>query len=191
MLEVEQQHVILALHRGFSESLLEIQKHGDAILQSLIQYKDKKAVKTEPLKTIYKTIRETCAPDGSLSNVKHRLDGLLFFQIGQYMEESILWEVYYKRSVWLNSYNDPAPKPIFDTCDTLTEPDIAYLCNFCSLYQGCIKRILEQVLNHCADKEPLYTYRHTHTVLLKIIKEQEQTIQKLLEMLTQHMNAPS
>jgi len=181
---------ILLLHRGFSESLFDLHKHGDAILNALLTQKGKRAVKKEPLKTIYKTIRETCdyAQETLTSEVKHQLDGLLYFQAADHVEDDILAEVYYNRSKWMASYHNPPQSiPDFDKTEDLTESDVAYLCNYCRIYRESINAILNKILSLC-ENEPLYSYRHAHKALMRVMKEQEQVIDKLYQLLQEHMN---
>ena len=183
------QEAILSMHRNFSEILYDLHKHGDAILNALLHHKGKKAIKKDPLKTIYKTIRETCdyAHESLTSEVKHQLDGLLFFQAQEQIEPDVLAEVYYNRSKWMQSYQSPpASIPEFDKNEDLTEADVAYLCMYCKLYRESINTILQKILVLC-ENEPLYSYRHAHKALLKVIKEQEQVIDKLYAMLHEHM----
>lgn len=184
------QDQILRMHRNFSEILYDLHKHGDAILNALLLQKGKKAVKKEPLKTIYKTIRETCdyAHETLTSEVKHQLDGLLFFQAANTdIDQNVLAEVYYNRSAWLASYANPPPStPSFDITEDLTEADVAYLCNYCRIYRESIQTILQEILTLC-ENEPLYSYRHAHKALMRVIQEQEQTIEKLYTLLNQHL----
>lgn len=184
-------NAILLMHRRFSETLYDLHKHGDAILNALTEHKGRKALRKDPLRTIYKTVLETCDYTNErtkTSELKHQLDGLLFFQAADHIDHVVLAEVYYNRSAWMTSYTNPPPsQPIFDKTEDLSEPDVAYMCNYCHIYLGHINDILTEVLNFC-ENEPLYSYRHVLRALVRIVKEQEQMIERLYAMLSEHMN---
>jgi hypothetical protein len=184
--------VILEKHREFSGDMFKLHKHGDVILNALTVAKGKKAIRQEPIRTIYKTIQDMCEyadKETLMCEVKHRLDGLLFYQAGDSMHDTnMLAEVYYKRRSWMEGYDDkPASYPIFDTGDNLTEPDVTYLCNYCRICRGVLANILDSVLTWCENEAPLYSYRHAHVALLRVIKEQDQAISKLFDLLNDYM----
>lgn len=179
-------------HREFSGEMYRLHKQGDVILNALTNTKGKKAVKLEPLRTIYKTIRDMCEyadKETLMCEVKHQLDGLLFYQAGDSIyDSSILAAVYYKRRSWMNDYDDkPASIPIFDSCENLTEPDVTYLCNYCRICRALLANVLDSVLTWCENEAPLYSYRQAHNALLRVIKEQDQAISKLFDLLNEYM----
>lgn len=175
-------------HKHFSVILLELHRHGDAILDALMKCKSKKALRSEPIKSIYKTIRESCdyAPDGLLCDVKHRLEGILFFQEPT-GDPGLLQSIYYGRNEWYDRYYDPPPSIIFDKEDSLTEPDVAYLCSFCRQYKDKIKYIVDCV-NAMSENGPLFAFRPAHKSLNKLIHEQQNVIDKLMDMLNNHIS---
>jgi hypothetical protein len=182
----------IAKHREFSADMFKLHKQGDIILNALTSTKGKKAIKLEPIRTIYKTILNMCEyadKETLMCEVKHRLDGLLFYQVGDAIHDtSAVAEVYYKRRAWMEDYEDkPASIPIFDAGEELTEPDVTYLCNYCRICRGVLANILDSVLTWCENEAPLYSYRPAHVALLHVIKEQDQAISKLFDLLNEYM----
>lgn len=184
---------IVEKHREFSMDMYNLHKQGDVILNALTNTKGKRSIKLEPIRTIYKTILDMCEyadKETMMCEVKHRLDGLLFYQAKDVLEMSTdaLAEVYYKRRAWMEDYDaKPASVPIFDTGEELTEPDVTYLCNYCRICRGVLANILDSVLTWCENEEPLYSYRHAHVALLRVIKEQDTAITKLFDLLNEYM----
>lgn len=180
---------MIHIHREFSGILFDLHKHGNAILNSLIEFKTKKAIRTEPLKSVFKTIHDTCdyTPDGLICDVKHRLDGLLFFQ-AQNEDPGMLQSIYYGRSEWLDRYGDQPPHVIFDKDAVLTEPDVAYLCSYCRTYKDRIKYILDRVVLMSVNG-PLYAFRPVQKALQRVIDEQQHIVDKLMTILTHHIAA--
>lgn len=184
---------IVEKHREFSADMFNLHKQGDVILNMLTNTKGKRSIKLEPIRTIYKTILDMCEyadKETMMCEVKHRLDGLLFYQAQDALEmdTNALAEVYYKRRAWMEDYDEkPASVPIFDAGEELTEPDVTYLCNYCRICRGVLAKILDSVLMWCENEEPLYSYRHAHVALLRVIKEQDMAISKLFDLLNEYM----
>lgn len=191
MEQCDQECEAFALHRSFSAALFELHRHGMAILKALETFKGKKALRKEPLRSIVTAIKWTCesVPGKLISEVKHHLDGLLFHQCSYTMDEEALRNVYYGRSAWLETYEEPDCRDIiFSADENLDESDVAYLCNYCRIYRNNFNEMLQAMLERCqSDGLPLYAYRHAQNAMQRVIDEHDGAIQKLYLMLERYM----
>lgn len=185
---------VLDLHRSFSATLFDLHRQGLAILRALTEKKGKKALRKEPLRAIVSAIQEMCkccVPGGLITEVKHHLDGLLFHQCSSAVDEETLRNVYYGRNVWLETYEDPEPDHascVLSAGEDLDESDVAFLCNYCSIYRTRFHEMLDNMIESCRSEGlPLYAYRHAESSLKKVIDEHDGIIQKLYRMLESYM----
>lgn len=171
---------VLVEHMHISETLLDLHKHGDAIQNALLVYKGKKNLKADPNKAIYKVVFESCNYScGSLMNdLMTLLDGLIFAHVPELNDDHFtinstdtpiyLTSIYYSRSKWMKSYAVPHQKLIFDTCEYMTESDIAYILNYMLIYLNRLGEIDTFVQDHNDD---IYDSKEkARKVILKLTK---------------------
>lgn len=171
---------VLNMHMQISETLLDLHKHGDAIQNGLLVFKGKKHLKSDPNKSIYKVVFDSCNYScGSLMNdLMTFLDGLIFAHVPELTDEHFtvdgndtpiyLTSIYYSRSKWMKSYADPHQKLIFDPCEIMTESDIAYILNYMLIYLNRLSEIDAFVQSH---KDDIYDSRdRARKVIMKLTK---------------------